>query len=157
MSNSTDLLSLQSVQSKKIIVHNNEFISQIFLLFSMDHHPFFYLLMYILFVKYILYSVVYGQLYHVIPHTGTPSPQEPCISPSQFAINSSIYASNTSNIIVYFLPGLHSLDLEITVSNLHNFTLTNYMRGDDIAVVKCTAHLAKLNTTFVLIGGWLYL
>ena len=123
----------------------------------MDYRPVIYLFVHVIFVKY--NGVVYGQLYHITPNTSTACPQKPCISLSQFANNSSIYASNTSNVILYFLPGHHSLDLEISVSNLENFTMTSYIRDDDIVVVECTSHSAKVSvshTTYVLLRGWLY-
>ena len=102
--------------------------------FRMDYRPLFIcLLVHVIFVKD--NGVVYGQLYHVTPNINTPCPQEPCISLTQLAINSSIYASNTLNVILYFLPGHHSLDLEIAVSNLENFTMTNLIRDDNTVVV----------------------
>ena len=100
----------------------------------------------------VVYSVTNGRVYYVTPHTACP--QGPCISLSQFAINSSSFIRNASGIVLYVLPGHHSLDLEISVSNLKNFTMTNYIQ--DTVVLECTSHSAKISishTTFVSIKG----
>ena len=95
----------------------------------------------------------------------TPQPDEivcphyPCISLSQFAANSSSSISNSSNITLYLLPGHHTLDNEILVSNVYSFIVTNYMRDEGAVLVECNTSLVRLNVnliTFVHIKGWLH-
>ena len=86
-------------------------------------------------------------------------PQHPCTSLSQFATNSSSYITNGSNITLYLLPGCHSLDGEITVSNADSFTMMNYLQGSGAVLIECNNYLGMLSvnlTAFVCIRGGLH-
>ena len=104
-------------------------------------------------------------VFYIIPlpqRYETFCPQDPCISLSQFATNSSSYICNGSNITLYLLPGCHRLDYEILVSNAESFTMTNYMQDDSAVLIDCsngTLGRLKINLTiilFVFMKGWLY-
>ena len=102
-------------------------------------------------------------VFYIIPvlqQYETFCPQDPCISLSQFAANSSSYICNGSNITLYLLPGHHRLDYEILVSNAESFTMTNYMQDNSAVLIDCsigTLGRLKINlTTFVFMNGWLH-
>ena len=80
--------------------------------------------------------------------------RDPCLTLSQFAINSSEYQGNGSGISLIFLPGNHTLDIELSLIHTYNYTLTKYSQDDGKVFVKCISQLGRLNisnSTFVSI------
>ena len=63
--------------------------------------------------------------------------REPCLTLSQFAINSSEYQGNESGISLIFLPGNHTLDIELSLIPTYNYTLRKYSQDDGKVLVKC--------------------
>ena len=79
-----------------------------------------------------------------------------CLTLSQFAINSSKYQGNDTDISLIFLPGDHTLDTELSLTYADNYSLTTYMypQGNETVFVKCISQSGKFNvseTAFVLI------
>ena len=71
--------------------------------------------------------------YHIKPILDTPCPAEPCLTLSQYAQSHFL----TSNTTLIFLPGNHSLDRDITVTNVTRFV----MLGDSTSHPNITSRI----------------
>ena len=86
--------------------------------------------------------------YYIIPRSNSSCPREgDCLTLLQFAAKSRIYYRNDTNITLYFLPGHHCLNRELSLMGIHNLTMTkdvsyNYTGGNDVVTVsvECTCH-----------------
>ena len=78
-----------------------------------------------------------GTILTVKPNTTTPCDDEPCFTLSEYVCNRSKYF-NTSNIMLQFLPGNHSLDSNLTIADIQHLNIL----GDDTSLtpsrVECT-------------------
>ena len=76
-------------------------------------------------------SVVHCQIYHITPSPNDPCPSQPCITLSQFAADSrsGSYLYLHQKTVLIFIPGNHSLDSELLITNIlsisFNCTCTN--------------------------------
>jgi hypothetical protein len=62
--------------------------------------------------------------YYITPSLSVDCPGDPCLTLPQFAANSTNYLGNETNVSLSFLPGNHSLDGELSLSNADNFSMT---------------------------------
>ena len=101
----------------------------------------------------------YSQVhYYIILSLNVPCPQDPCLTLSQFAADSSSYLGNETNISLLFLPGNHSLNRELSLSHADNFSITKDIgsRGNGTVFVECGSQSGRFNiseTTFASIKG----
>lgn len=69
--------------------------------------------------------------YYIVPLSNSSCPQEgDCLTLLQFAAKSKIYYGNDTNVTLYFLPGHHYLNRELSLMGVHNFTMTKDMSFD---------------------------
>ena len=70
-------------------------------------------------------SLTYGVTLHVRPtSTNTSCPTNPCQTLSEYAKDSGQYFSDSS-FTLQFLPGIHTLNVNLTISNIHQLEITN--------------------------------
>ena len=92
----------------------------------------------------LVFLLVYAELAYSGVHYITPSPkvscpqEHPCITLSQFAANSN-YIVNETNVYLLFLLGNHSLDRELSLTSIHNFSMTKNVQDNEIVIVECTS------------------
>ena len=93
--------------------------------------------------------------YYITPSLDVSCPQDPCLTLSQFAANSSSYHGNETNMLLFFLPGNHSLDRELSLAHADNFSMTKDAHYETV-FVECVSESERFDiseTTFVSIKG----
>ena len=89
-------------------------------------------------------------------NTHCPGPGDRCLTLAQFAADSTSYLSNVTNISVFFLPGYHSLERELSLSHADNFSMTKCIEGNGTVFVECGSQSGRFNiseTIFATIKG----
>ena len=112
-----------------------------------------YLLLFLLVYADSAYSQVH---YYITPSLNVSCPQDPCLTLSQFAADSNSYLGNETNISLSFLPGNHSLDRELSLSQADNFSMAKDIGGSGTVFVECDSQSGRFNiseTTFTTIQG----
>ena len=92
--------------------------------------------------------------YNIIPSQNAPCPQDPCLTISQFAANSSIYHGDEMSISLFYLPGNHNLDRELSLMEVGNISMTN--NANESIMFECVGPSGRFvfnRTNFVLIKG----
>ena len=110
-----------------------------------------YLLLFLLVYADSAYSQVH---YYITPSLNVSCPQDPCLTLSQFAADSNSYLGNETNISLSFLPGNHSLDRELSLSQADNFSMAKDIRGSGTVFVECDSQSGRFNiseTTFATV------
>ena len=110
-----------------------------------------YLLLFLLVYADSAYSQVH---YYITPSLNVSCPQDPCLTLSQFAADSNSYLGNETNISLSFLPGNHSLDRELSLSQADNFSMANDIGGSGTVFVECDGQSGRFNiseTTFATV------
>ena len=97
----------------------------------------------------------YSKVHYIRPSQDNPCPQNasPCLTLSQFAVNSS---HNEKDISLLFLPGNHTLDRELLLAHGHNLSMSKHVKDNERVFVECIRHLGRFNiseATFVSIKG----
>ena len=70
-------------------------------------------------------SLTYGVTLHVRPtSTNTSCPTHPCYTLSEYAKDPGQYFNET-NLTLQFLPGTHRLNVNLTITNIHQLEITN--------------------------------
>ena len=72
-------------------------------------------------------SLARGILFFIIPSTSNPCSQQPCLTLSQLADNSTVILQNCSNVTLLFLSGNHSLDREILFADVDSVSLSKFI------------------------------
>ena len=95
---------------------------------------------------------------YIVPFPNDPCPDVYCQTLSQFAANSSRYHGNEVNVSVCFLPGNHSLDVELLVANIERFWMITAAdsKDNEAVLVKCNNQSGKLDireTTSASLNG----
>ena len=108
-----------------------------------------------LFLFLLVYAdTVYSKVHYITPSLDGPCPQNSsCLTLSQFAANSSYIETDTS---LLFLPGNHTLDRELLLAQVNNFSMTKDGVGNETIFVKCSTHSGRFHiseTTSVSING----
>ena len=68
-------------------------------------------------------SLIYGVTLHVRPtSTNTPCPTHPCQTLSEYAQDPGQYF-NDSNLTLHFLPGNHTLDFNLAITNINQLKI----------------------------------
>ena len=87
--------------------------------------------------------------YYITPSLDSPCPEDPCLTLSQFAANSS---NCTGNVSLIFLSGNHSLDSQLNVSGADSFSMKP--RDNELVTVECKSQSGQFvvyETTFASI------
>ena len=92
--------------------------------------------------------------YFITPSLSVDCPGDPCLTLPQLAANSTSYLGNEANISLFFLPGNHSLDGELSLSHADNFSMTMVTEGNGTVYIECGSQSGKFNiseTTFAMV------
>ena len=94
--------------------------------------------------------------YHITPTWNDLCPQDPCLTLSQFAANSSSYLGFETNVSLSFLPGNHDLDGELFLFYLDSIVMikadsVNYGNSVIIECGRLSGRFSISETTFVSI------
>ena len=91
--------------------------------------------------------------YYITPSPNASCPQGPCLTISQLTSDSS---SNETNVSLFFLPGNHILDLELSLPHADNFSMTKEAQDNESVFIKCMSQSGRFilnETTFALVKG----
>ena len=94
--------------------------------------------------------------YYITPSLSIHCPGDPCLTLPQLAANSTSYLGNETNISLTFLPGNHSLDGELSLSNADNLSMIKGIEGNGIVFVECGSQSGRFSIseiTFATIKG----
>ena len=98
-------------------------------------------------------DIAYSKVHYITPSPDGPCPQNSsCLTLSQFATNS---RSNETDISLLFMLGNHTLDQELLLAQLNNFSMTKGGLDDETVFVECSTHSGKFHisdTIFVSIN-----
>ena len=89
--------------------------------------------------------------HYITPSQDIPCPEVPCLTLSQFAVNSSNY---TGQISLIFLPGNHTLNRELILSGADNFSMAS--QDNETVTIECLSQSERFivnETTFAAIKG----
>ena len=75
--------------------------------------------------------------YYITPSLNVPCPQDPCLTLSQFAAYSSVYVNNKTSMSLFFLPGNHSLNIEISLVYADNILMIKDAQYNETVFVEC--------------------
>ena len=99
-------------------------------------------------------DTVFSKVHYITPSLDGPCPQNSsCLTLSQFAANSNYIEMDTS---LLFLPGNHTLDRELLLAQLNNFSMTKDGVGSETIFVECSTRSGRFHiseTTSVSIHG----
>ena len=93
--------------------------------------------------------------YYITPSQNMSCPEDSCLTLSQFAANSSSYLDNKTDISLFFLPGNHSLNIELSLAYAH-ISVTNDGQGSGTVFIECVSQSGRFNiseTAFASIKG----
>ena len=97
-------------------------------------------------------DIAYSKVHYITPSSDGPCPQNSsCLTLSQFAADS---RSNETDISLLFLPGNHTLDQELLLIQVNNFSMTKGGLDSETVFVECSTHSGKFHisdTIFVSI------
>ena len=99
---------------------------------------------------FLLVGAVSAQTY-ITPSPDIPCPEDPCITLSRFAANSSNHSGQVSLIL---LPGNHTLNRELVLSGAENFSMES--QGNKTVMIICMSPNERFivnETTFAAIKG----
>ena len=93
-------------------------------------------------VSLLLYAdIVYSKVHYITHSPNGPCPQNfSCLTLSQFAANSSY---NETHISLLLLPGNHTLDQELFITRLSNFSTIKYGLDSETVFVDCSTHYGR--------------
>ena len=88
-------------------------------------------------------DTVLGKVHYITPSLDDPCPQNSsCLTLSQFAANSSYIETDTS---LLFLPGNHTLDRELLLAQVNNFSMTKDGVGNETIFVECSTRSGRFH------------
>ena len=99
------------------------------------------------------------QLYYIKPSQVDSCPNSPCRTLLEFATdynNNSSIIGFESTVSLFFLPGNHSLDRELSLSQINNFSMVKDTQDNDAVTIECSTESGRFSvndTTFTLIKG----
>ena len=111
----------------------------------------------LLFVLTYADSAAYSQVhYYIASSLNVPCPGDACLTLAQFAADSTGYIGNETNVSLFFLPGNHCLERELSLSHANNFSMSKGIGGNGTVFVECGSQSGRLNiseTTVATIKG----
>ena len=107
-------------------------------------------------IQLVLYAeFAYTHVYYITPSSNASAcPQNHCLPLSEFAADSTSYLGNQTNISLSFLPGNHSLDGELFLSQAAYFSVTKDIEGNGTVFIECGSQSGRFSIsemTFVVI------
>ena len=88
-------------------------------------------------------DTVYSKVHYITPSLDGPCLQNSsCLTLSQFATNSSYIEADTS---LLFLPGNHTLDRELLLPQVNNFSMTKNGVSNETIFVECSTHSGRFH------------
>ena len=93
--------------------------------------------------------------YFITPSLSHYCPRNECLTLLDF-IDSYNSSEISANISLFFLPGSHILDRELSLSHVNNLTISKSSESSDSVFIQCRNELGRVyvnDTTLVLIGG----
>lgn len=91
-----------------------------------------------------LSNLIHGEIFYIVPSKNALCPKDPCLTLSQFAVNSSNYIGRNTEVSLYILPGNHNLKCQVPSDTLGECT------------IKCTRQFERfvlINVTTVRVEG----
>ena len=90
-------------------------------------------------------DVTYSKVHYITPTPNGPCPKNSsCLTLSQFAANSSSSINDTDiHVSLLFLPGNHTLDRELLLSQVNNFSMTKDGLDNETVFVECSTHYGR--------------
>ena len=91
---------------------------------------------------------------YITPSADSSCPQDPCLTLSQFTLDPSKYIGNKTNISLFFLPGNHTLERELSLYGANNFSIVS--QDNKMVVIECASQTARFvvnKATIVSIRG----
>ena len=92
--------------------------------------------------------------YYITPSLSVHCSGDPCLTLPQLAANSTSYFGNETNVSLFFLPGNHSFDGELSLSHADNFSMIKDIGGNGTVFVECGSQSGRFNiseTTYAMI------
>ena len=89
--------------------------------------------------------------YYISPSQNSPCLHDPCLTLSEVASDFNI---SDGNISLLFQSGNHTLDTELTLSDVDRFSMTKEAQSDEEVILECSSQSGSFNiseSTFVLI------
>ena len=80
--------------------------------------------------------------YHITPSPDILCLQNPCLTLSQFAANTSSYTGQETNVSLIFFSGNHILDSALSLSFVNNISMTS--QGKEPTLIQCISEHEKL-------------
>ena len=88
-------------------------------------------------------DTVYSKVHYITPSLdGQCPPNSSCLTLSQFSANSSYIETDTS---LLFLPGNHTLDRELILAQVNNFSMTKYGVANETVFVECSTDSGRFH------------
>ena len=98
-------------------------------------------------------SLTHGVTLHVRPTpTNTSCPTHTCYTLSEYAQDPGQYFKD-SNLTLQFLPGTHTLNVNIAITNIHQLEITNAARAPTKVVCNSNVGFTLRDISVVSIGG----
>ena len=95
----------------------------------------------------------YSQVhYYITPSLNIHCPGQPCLTLAQFAADSTSYLGNETNISLSVLPGNHSLDRELSLSQADSFSMTMDIGGNGTVFVECGSQSERFNISEITLA-----
>ena len=86
---------------------------------------------------------VYSKSHYITPSPNGPCPQNSsCLTLSQFTASSS---HNETDISLLFLPGNHTLDQELYLTEVNKFSMTKFGLDNETVFVECSTHYGRFH------------
>ena len=87
-------------------------------------------------------NTTYSEMHYITPSSNGPCPQNSsCLTLSQLAANSSY---NESDVSILFLPGNHTLEGELVLTDVKNISMTKDRLDNETVFVECSNQSARL-------------
>ena len=100
-----------------------------------------------------LFEVANAVVFYITPVSRISCSEEPCLTLSQFAMDTNRFCGNQTNVSLIFLPGNHFLSKELYLTYVENLSMS--VEVQDV-FVECLDHLGRFNisrTTIASISG----
>lgn len=103
-----------------------------------------------------VYIVESGTYYYITPSSSSSCPEESCLSLVLFATNTSQYVHNETDLSLLLVPGIHTLDVELVITNMYKFSISRYIQDNGSPIIECKGQSGRFNIsniTFTSVTG----
>ena len=84
-------------------------------------------------------------LLYITPSSNVPCPVNPCLTLSQLAANSSRWLTSSKHTTLMLLSGNHTLNTDLSVSNINNFFMLSNATSDGVHVIISCQYQVSFN------------